>query len=150
MTQQQASTVESDDVDDDVNANWGSEAHYTPIQPGTRALAVLSQPEPMKKTLRAAFRRVVGDAMFVSAYPAINPSEVQSYQRSVLYECAKRLHFKELAKRLKFDDELVRICASVVREPFFGVREARSYDVLAQCSHCWNPHASQGIHRQKG
>ena len=118
---QQELAVKSDD-DNNINANWEPEAHYMPLQPGSRALAVLSQPEPLKKTLHAAFRRVVGDSIFVSAYPTINTSEVQGYQRSVLYDCAKCLHFKELAKRLKFDNELVRICASVVCKLFLPCR----------------------------
>ena len=117
MMWQQAFTIESDD--EDVNTNWPTEAHYTPLQPGSRVLSVLSQPEPMKKTLRAAFRRVVGDVLFVSAYPTINTSEVQGYQRTVLKDCAKRLRYKDLAKRMDIDDELVRICASVVCELFF-------------------------------
>lgn len=148
VTWQQVYAVESDDDDKcDVNANWALEAHYKPLQPGSRSLAVLSQPEPMKRTLRAAFRRVVGDAIFVSAYPTINTSEVQGYQRSILYDCAKRLNYKELAKRLKSDDELVRICASVVCEIFFfDMWKVYLFDVLAQCSHCRYPYASQGIH----
>jgi hypothetical protein len=108
-----------DDVEvtvNSVNSKWPTEAHYVPLAHGARALAVLSQPEPMKKTLRAAFRRVTGDTLFVSAYPTMNYSDGQGYQKSVLYDCAKNLRYKELAKRFKLDDELVRVCSSAVRK----------------------------------
>jgi len=80
---------------------------------------VLAQPEPLKQTLRAAFRRVTRDALFLSAYPAINTPDGQGYQKTVLRECAQRLRYYELTKRFVIDDALVKMCGSVVCSVYF-------------------------------
>jgi hypothetical protein len=108
---------------DDINSNWPADAHYTPPLRGTRVLSVLSQPEPMKQTLRAAFRHVTRDALFRTAYPSINTLDGQDYQKTVLCDCAKRLRFYELVKRFGIDDTLVKLCTSVVRTVHFLIWE---------------------------
>jgi len=73
----------------------------------------------MKQTLRAAFRHVTGNALFLTAYPTISTSDGQGYQKTVLRDCAKRLRYKKLAKRLEMDDELVRLCTTLVCGLYF-------------------------------
>lgn len=102
--------------EESVNATWPVEAHYTPIAPGGRTFSVLAQPEPLKKTLRAAIRWVTGDALFVTAYPAINTSENHDYHCQVLHKSAQRLGYSELSRRLRTDNHLVRVCIPVVRD----------------------------------
>lgn len=99
-----------------VNVTWPTEAHYTPIAPGCRSFSVLAQPEPLKKTLRAAIRCVTGDALFITAYPAVNTLGNHDYHRKVLYKSAQHLGYTELSKRLRDDDSLVRACIPVVRD----------------------------------
>ena len=111
--------VSGGDKNTDINANWPSEAHYTPIQASARTLSVTSQPPPMMKTLRAAIRVVSGDVIFDSAYPAVDSITYSSYHRDVLFECATNLGYKKLATRFKDDDELLKLSASIVSTLFF-------------------------------
>ena len=112
-----------EDEVDDINSNWPADAHYTPPLRGTRVLSVLSQPEPTKQTLRAAFWHVTCDALFHTAYPSINTLDGQDYQKTVLCDCAKLLRFYELVKWFGIDDTLVKLCTSVVRTVHFLIWE---------------------------
>ena len=106
------------DEDEDVNSNWPSEAHYSPILPNACMLSVTAQPLPMMKTLKAAIRVVSGDVMFDSAYPAVDSITYGAYHCDVLFDCATKLGYKKLADRFKDDDELLKISAAIVRSHF--------------------------------
>ena len=112
-----------EDEVDDINSNWPANAHYTPPLHGTHVLSVLSQPEPMQQTLHAAFRHVTHDALFCTAYPSINTLDGQDYQKTVLCDCTKCLHFYELMKQFGIDDTLVKLCTSIVHRVHFLIQE---------------------------
>lgn len=64
--------------------------------------------------IRASVVLVTGNSMFVSAYPPAEKLEFEAYHRDVFIKCAKNLRYFEIVKRIKNDDELVRLCARVV------------------------------------
>jgi hypothetical protein len=112
---------DSDDNNDDdrrafqdVNRGWPVEAHYTPIRRDARNLSIMKQPQPMKKMIRAAVNQVTERFLFDSAYPAAEQVEFDTFHRDVFIQCSKHLKYTEITKRLKADDELVKLCARVV------------------------------------
>jgi hypothetical protein len=52
--------------------------------------------------------------LFNSAYPAVEKVEFETYHRDALVRCAKHLKYFEIVKRIRRDDELVKLCARVV------------------------------------
>jgi hypothetical protein len=99
----------------DVNRGWPVEAHYTPIRRDARNLSIMKQPQPMKRMIRAAVNKVTEHFLFDSAYPAAEQAEFDTFHRDVFIQCSKRLKYCEITKRLKADDELVKLCARVVQ-----------------------------------
>lgn len=110
------------DSDCDVNAGWSAEAHYTPVATNSRNMSIRDQPGPMKKMLRGAVHQVTGDVLFNTAYPAVDTAEHENYHRDVLLKSAQRLKFHELVKRIKSDEELVKLSARVVMFILFKYR----------------------------
>jgi hypothetical protein len=110
--------MESDDDHDDkhqdVNHGWPEEAHYTPVLPNARNISIREQPIPMRRTIRAAVSHVTNSILFDSAYPAAEKVEFETYHRDAFVKCAKQLKYFEIVKRIKRDDELVKLCARVV------------------------------------
>ena len=91
------------------------EAHYTPIRRDARNLSIMKQPPPMKRMIRAAVNQVTEHFLFNSAYPAAEQVEFDTFHRDVFIQCSKRLKYIEITKRLKVDDELVKLCGRVVQ-----------------------------------
>ena len=117
-----SSEVESSDIEggggdgyQDVNQGWPSEAHYVPVLPNAHNLSIREQPQPMRRMIRAAVSHVSGNSLFDSAYPAAEKVEFESFHRDIFIRCAKRLKYPAIVKRIECDDELVKLCARVVR-----------------------------------
>ena len=68
----------------------------------------------MRRVIRAAVLHVSGNILFNSAYLAAEKLEFETYHRKVFIKCAKQLNYFEIVKRIRHDDELVRLCARVV------------------------------------
>lgn len=117
-----------------VNTDWPEEAHYTPVAPGARNLSIKDQPLPMRRTIRASVNHVTGHFLFESAYPAANQAEFETFHRDVFVQCAKRLGYREINKRLKEDYELVKLCARVVSTSLPAGRVI-TVALLDQCTH---------------
>lgn len=98
----------------DVNRGWPEEAHYVPVLPNARNLSIREQPLPMRRVIRAAVSHVSGNILFDSAYPVAEKLEFEAFHREVFIQCAKCLKYFEIVKRIRRDDELVRLCARVV------------------------------------
>lgn len=98
----------------DVNQDWHKEAHYQPFMYPARILGVKDQPTPLRVTIKAAIRRVIGDLVFESAFPNVDIDNFNNYHRHVLVECAQKLRYEHLAERFEQDDKLLRFTASVV------------------------------------
>lgn len=98
----------------DVNYGWPKEAHYTPVLPNARNLSIREQPLPMRRTIRAAVSHISSSILFDSAYPVAEKVEFETYHRDVFVRCAKRLKYFEIVKRIKHDDQLVKLCAHIV------------------------------------
>ena len=112
---------DSDDNNDDdrrafqdINRGWPVEAHYTPIRRDARNLSIMKQPQPMKRMIRAAVNQVTEHFLFDSAYPAAEQVEFDTFHHDVFIQCSKHLKYTEITKRLKVDDELVKLCTRVV------------------------------------
>ncbi|KAF8811591.1 hypothetical protein BYT27DRAFT_7062984, partial [Phlegmacium glaucopus] len=106
----------------DVNRGWPVEAHYTPIRRDTHNLSIMKQPQPMKRMIRSAVNRVTEHFLFDSAYPAAEQVEFETFHRDVFIHCSKRLKYFEIIKRLKVDDELVKLCARVINARVSNLR----------------------------
>ncbi|KIJ91570.1 hypothetical protein K443DRAFT_14286 [Laccaria amethystina LaAM-08-1] len=100
-----------DDIDDedadqeqvenvDPNANW-EHARYVPAAPGARLISIRVQPPALRQIIRAAIRRVIGDAIFDHAYPSA--SDELTYYRKTLRSCARKLKYDDYAERFKTD-----------------------------------------------
>ena len=98
----------------DVNRGWPVEAHYTPIRRDAHNLSIMKQPQPMKRMIRTAVNQVTECFLFDSAYPATGQMEFDTFHRDVFIQCSKHLKYFEITKRLKTDNELVKLCAQVV------------------------------------
>lgn len=68
----------------------------------------------MRRMIRAAVSHVTGNILFESAYPVAEKVEFETFHRDIFIKCAKRLKYFEIIKRIKHDDELVKLCARVV------------------------------------
>jgi hypothetical protein len=68
----------------------------------------------MRRMIRASVTLVTGNSLFDSAYPSVEKAEFETYFRNVFIRCAKQLKYPEIVKRIRKDDELVRLCARVV------------------------------------
>ena len=70
----------------------------------------------MKRMIRAAVHRITEIFLFDSAYPgAAEQVEFENFHRDLFIQCSKRLKYFEIIKRVKVDNELVKLCARVVR-----------------------------------
>ncbi|KAF8804251.1 hypothetical protein BYT27DRAFT_7301508 [Phlegmacium glaucopus] len=98
----------------DVNRGWPVEAHYMPIRWDARNLSIMKQPQPMKRMIHTAVNQVTEHFLFDSAYPAAKQVEFDTFYHDVFIQCLKRLKYFEITKRLKADNELVRLCARVI------------------------------------
>jgi hypothetical protein len=111
--------MESDDNDchekhRDVNHGWPEEAHYMPVLPNARNISIREQPSPMRRLIRAAVNHITNSILFDSAYPAVEKMEFEAYHKDAFIKCAKHLKYFEIVKRIRRDDELVKLCARVV------------------------------------
>jgi hypothetical protein len=68
----------------------------------------------MRWMIRAAVTLVTGNTVFDSAYPSAERVEFETYHREVFIKCAKELKYFKIVKRIRKDDELVKLCARVV------------------------------------
>ena len=87
------------------------EAHYTPICQDAHNLSIMKQPQPMKKMICTTVNQVTECFLFDSAYPAAEQVEFDTFHCDVFIQCSKCLKYTEITKRLKVDDELVKLCA---------------------------------------
>ncbi|KAG5654271.1 hypothetical protein H0H81_005120 [Sphagnurus paluster] len=85
----------------DVNDAWPDEAHYVPPLPGARTIRINSQPPPLSTLIKAAIRQVIGDALFVDAYPSV--STIDNYFLQVLTDIGAHLEFPILVDRISVD-----------------------------------------------
>lgn len=81
----------------------------------------------MRNTIQGAVHKVTANALFDTAYPAVDTAEYENYHRRILLESAKRLEFHELAKRIKSDRELVKLSARVVTLITFQLSTLSNY-----------------------
>jgi hypothetical protein len=103
-----------DDKHQNVNDGWPEEAHYTPVLPNARNISIREQPLPMRRMIRATVGHVTKSILFDSAYPSAEKAEFETYHKDALVKCAKQLNYFEMVKRIRHDDELVKLCARVV------------------------------------
>lgn len=68
----------------------------------------------MRRMIRASVTLVTGNSLFDSAYPSVEKAEFDTYYRNVFVKCAKQLKYSEIVKRIRNDEELVKLCARVV------------------------------------
>lgn len=68
----------------------------------------------MRRVIRAAVTHVSGNILFNSAYLAAEKLEFETFHHKVFIKCAKQLNYFEIVKRIRHDDELVKLCARVV------------------------------------
>lgn len=85
----------------DINAAWPAQAHYVPPSPGSRTIRLIGQPAPLTTLIKAAIRVVVGDALFLDAYPPVSCSD--DYFRGVLTQLGQELELHALLDRLSID-----------------------------------------------
>jgi hypothetical protein len=100
----------------------------------------------MRRMIRASVALVTGNSVFDSAYPSAEKVEFETYHRDVFTKCAKQLKYPEIVKRIRKDDELVKLCARVVS---IHVSHSVSLDLflfLDQCSHLQFAYAVQESH----
>ena len=96
----------------DVNRGWPVEAHYTPICRDARNLSIMKQPHFMKRMIRAAVNQVTEIFLFDSAYPGTAEQvKFETFHQDLFIQCSKRLKYFDIIKRLKVDNELVKLCA---------------------------------------
>ena len=98
----------------DVNKGWPVEAHYTSIRRDAHNLSIMKQPQPMKRMIHATVNQVTEHFLFDSAYPTAEQVEFDTFHHDVFIQCSKHLKYTEITKRLKVDDELVKLCARMV------------------------------------
>ena len=100
----------------DVNRGWPVKAHYTPIRHDARNLGIMKQPHFMKRMIRAAVNQVTNFFLFDSAYPgAAEQVKFETFHQDLFIQCSKCLKYFDIIKRLKVDNELVKLCARVVQ-----------------------------------
>jgi hypothetical protein len=100
----------------------------------------------MRQMIRASVSLVTSNSLFDSAYPSAEKAEFETYHREVFVECAKELKYFEIVKRVRKDDELVKLCARVVS---IYISHSVSTDLLPfsdQCSHLQLAYAVQESH----
>jgi hypothetical protein len=117
--------MDSDDNDchdehQDVNRGWPEEAHYTPVLRNARNISIREQPFPMRRMIRAAVSHITNSILFDSAYPAAEKVEFETYHRDAFIKCAKQLKYFEIVKRIRRDNELVKLCTRVVSIPIIS------------------------------
>jgi hypothetical protein len=106
----------------DINVGWPKEAYYVPVLPNSRNLSIREQPPAMQRMIRASVSFVTGNCLFDSTYPSAEKEEFETYHREVFIECAKELKYFEIVKRIRKDDELVKLCAHVINARISNLR----------------------------
>jgi hypothetical protein len=96
--------------------------------------------------IRASVSLVTGNCLFDSAYPSAEKAEFETYCREVFIECAKELKYFEIVKRIRKDDELVKLCARVVSIHISHSVSADLLPFLDRCSHLQFAYAVQESH----
>jgi hypothetical protein len=61
--------------------------------------------------IHTVVNQVTEGFLFDSAYSAAKQVEFNTFYYDVFIQCSKCLKYSEITKRLKVDDELVRLCA---------------------------------------
>ncbi|KAH9000974.1 hypothetical protein EDB86DRAFT_2801630 [Lactarius hatsudake] len=93
-----------------VNKSWAPACHYVPTDHGLVQLRI--QPPDLRAIMRVAIKRVKGDAIFDTAYRAVNSTT--AYHRYTLYKSAKSLHHSAFANRFFWDHEIGKALGRVL------------------------------------
>lgn len=91
----------------DVNKDWPVAAHYVPPDSNTRVLGLMKQSSALKMVIQAAIHKVVGDALFETAYPDGKADSEAKYLRTTFKQCAREYKQPEISRRCKHDDEFM-------------------------------------------
>ncbi|KAF5384126.1 hypothetical protein D9615_003229 [Tricholomella constricta] len=95
---------------------WPAEAHYVPPQSGSRNISLTAQPPVIYTVIKVAIRRVIGDALFVDAYPST--ASFDDYVRSISMDIAEELEYDALYERLEVDTALVEYISRLIETSF--------------------------------
>lgn len=106
--------LSSDDaaITSPVNKGWHLEAQYNPPKGGARIISIKAQPTSLQAVIKAAIREVVGDALFVTAYP--NAVTATNYYCDVLKKRAEKLHNVKLHDRFEKDHQFAVVISRLV------------------------------------
>ncbi|KAG6898908.1 hypothetical protein C0993_002903 [Termitomyces sp. T159_Od127] len=106
----------SSDIDP-VNAEWPSEAHCIPLQPGSMNLSLTVQPHFVRALIKAAICQVTGDILVVDAYPPM--TSINDYFQNLLVNIANDdLDLEVLSFRIQTDILFVDYILRLVRLTF--------------------------------
>lgn len=90
------------------NEGWPQEAHFVFPPPGVRLLQLRTQPLPLKTIIQSAIKKVLEDAICLSAYPSADT--ITGYFRHVLSvqadNCKNPFYAKRFAEDLDFGNRV--------------------------------------------
>lgn len=95
-----------------VNKGWDGEAHLVPPELGKRGINIKAQPPPLQAVIKVAIREVIGDGLFITAFPSAITTT--SYFRDTLRTSAKNLNFQVLRRRFEEDPKFTEVVSCVV------------------------------------
>ncbi|KIJ93672.1 hypothetical protein K443DRAFT_125515 [Laccaria amethystina LaAM-08-1] len=90
-----------DDPNQDPNEGWAIETHYNPPGRGKHNISIKAQPYILRMIIKAAIRRVTGDAIGETAYSPLD--DATKYFRRTLKRCAFSLGATLYASRFAQD-----------------------------------------------
>ncbi|KAG5648652.1 hypothetical protein H0H81_006790, partial [Sphagnurus paluster] len=101
------SDADMDEEPSDFNESrvWTSEAGFVPPQPGCRSISLTLQPHPLRTVIRATINQIIGDMLFVDAYPS--PATINTNYVNLLIQFTEQYEFFELRDRLMTDKAMV-------------------------------------------
>lgn len=77
-----------------------------------RMIRISEQPQLLQRIVKAAIRKVIGDAVFDTAYHSVD--EQVKYNRKVLRSCARKLGANAYAHRFRVDHHFGVVIGRVV------------------------------------
>lgn len=131
-----------------VNKGWPSACHYVPADSGHALIKLRIQPSGLRMIIRAGIRKVTGDAIFETAYHAVD--KLTHYLRLVLWRSARSLNLLAYAKRFEQDSEFGKAIGRVVRGLTCYQGQLTNFFSKAQWPHFDPPWCSETDCRKQG
>jgi hypothetical protein len=119
-----------------VNKRWPAACHYVPADSGHAMIKLRIQPSGLRMIIRAGIRKVTGNAIFETAYCAVD--SLTQYFHKVLWRSARSLNLLAYAKQFDQDSKFGKAIGQVVCDIACYQDQITDTVLKAQWSH-FNP-----------